>query len=236
MPGARILVTRPEPSASRTATLLRQRGFLPVVLPLSETLARDVGFSSDLRVDHVAATSGNALVHANPHLIDLLKPFPLSAVGERTARIARELGFREVSHADHDAQSLAELLLKRTGPGMRIAYLCGTPRKPVVEKIMREYGRDLLALETYQTRSLTPDALEVAASFDAEFAAALVYSPFSARLLAQFLHEQGGETHRTTLFVCLSPAIAEALPQSLRKVVTEFPSEESLIRTLEATL
>ena len=36
MNGQRVLVTRPEPGASRTATRLRAAGHVPVVLPLSE--------------------------------------------------------------------------------------------------------------------------------------------------------------------------------------------------------
>ncbi|RWD19075.1 MAG: uroporphyrinogen-III synthase, partial [Mesorhizobium sp.] len=35
----RVLVTRPEPGASRTAQRLEEMGFQPILLPLTETVA-----------------------------------------------------------------------------------------------------------------------------------------------------------------------------------------------------
>ncbi|TIX52492.1 MAG: uroporphyrinogen-III synthase, partial [Mesorhizobium sp.] len=38
----RVLVTRPEPGASRTAQRLLDQGFQPILLPLTETVALPV--------------------------------------------------------------------------------------------------------------------------------------------------------------------------------------------------
>ena len=61
----RVLVTRPEPGASRTAVKLRAMGFEPVLLPLSETkplaIPRDPIPESAVAV---AITSANAIRHA----------------------------------------------------------------------------------------------------------------------------------------------------------------------------
>ena len=57
---ARVLVTRPQPSASRTAGLLEARGFQPILLPLTETVALTVEANAGNAIA-VAVTSANAV-------------------------------------------------------------------------------------------------------------------------------------------------------------------------------
>ena len=66
----RILVTRPQPGASRTMRRLQELGFEPLLLPLTETvgLPVDAGAAGDNAVA-VAITSANAVRHAPKGLI-----------------------------------------------------------------------------------------------------------------------------------------------------------------------
>src|SRR5688572_14398609 len=80
---AKVLVTRPQPGAARTARRLAELGHRPVELPLTRTVALPVEAASfDRPVDAVAVTSANALRHAPPELVARLADRPCFAVGE----------------------------------------------------------------------------------------------------------------------------------------------------------
>ncbi|TIW37543.1 MAG: uroporphyrinogen-III synthase, partial [Mesorhizobium sp.] len=85
----RVLVTRPEPGASRTAQRLLDQGFQPILLPLTETVALPVdadGVANNAVA--VAVTSANAVRHAPKEIIAALAGLPCHAVGKRTAEAA----------------------------------------------------------------------------------------------------------------------------------------------------
>src|SRR5882757_8304646 len=72
----RVLVTRPEPGASRTAIRLEAQGFQPVLLPLTETVMLPVETKTISGVVAVAVTSANAVRHAPKELIAALAALP----------------------------------------------------------------------------------------------------------------------------------------------------------------
>lgn len=147
----RVLVTRPQPGAARTAGRLLQLGFEPLVLPLSLTtpLAVDVAcIPNDAAA--VAITSANAVRHAPAALIDRLAALPCHAVGERTATAAREAGFRGVQAGPGDAVALAGTIAPELA-GKALVYLCGRERFSVFEDAMVAAGVRVTALETYDT-------------------------------------------------------------------------------------
>lgn len=80
--GYRVLVTRPEPDAARTAKKLEAAGYQPLCLPVSETVATGL-ILPDVGYDAVAVTSANALRHAERAQLQPLLNLPLYAVGER---------------------------------------------------------------------------------------------------------------------------------------------------------
>lgn len=231
MSWARVLVTRPEPSAARTARTLLQRGFAPLVLPLTQTraLAAD---PPDQSFDLTAITSANAVRHASPALIASLHDVPVVAVGSRTAEMARAAGFRDVEEAGGTAEAMAVHLLARTTPATRIAYLCGSPRKPLLEQRLRQAGRPVDAVETYATVRLALHPTERVA-LESGFDAALVYSAESALALVDVLVGVEGANWRKAAFVCLSADVARALPDALRIMIAATPDETSLLASLE---
>lgn len=152
----RVLVTRPEPGARRTAERLRAMGFEPLVLPLSETkpLVVDAAALPE-NFSAVAVTSANAMRHAPAGLIGRLADLPCFAVGERTAIAAREAGFRTVRAGPGDAAGLAETIAPELA-GRRLAYLCGRERFPVFEERLAAAGVQVGPIETYGTVALDP--------------------------------------------------------------------------------
>src|SRR5271169_892232 len=124
----RVLVTRPEPDAARTAEKLRAAGHEVAVDSL--LTIEPVAFDPP-RGDYgaLAATSTNALraAGANPSMAKL-KSLPLFALGVHTANAARLAGFVYIEVAGGDARALGEMLARRLPPGARVLYLAGEDR------------------------------------------------------------------------------------------------------------
>ncbi len=113
-----VLVTRPEPDA--TASVLRARGFDPVIAPF--LILRDRA----ARLPDAAAIQ--ATLAASPRAADRLAPNqrPLLAVGDATAARARARGFPHVHSADGDAAALAGLAASLCDPaGGPLLLACG---------------------------------------------------------------------------------------------------------------
>src|SRR5262245_41178522 len=113
----RLLVTRPEPDASREAEAIAARGHEAVLAPL---LA--IEFAPDAALDltgvqAIVVTSRNALrAIATRRELQEARKLSLFAVGEATARAARELGFAEVMTGPGAAAGLPELIGGRLDP------------------------------------------------------------------------------------------------------------------------
>src|SRR6185312_12392264 len=107
----RILVTRPEPDASRQADKLVARGHAAVLAPLLsiEPIANVPLQLKGARA--VLVTSRNALsVLAAHHKLAEALALPLFAVGEATARAAQGLGFADVTAGPGTGEALAKLV------------------------------------------------------------------------------------------------------------------------------
>jgi len=155
----RVLVTRPEPGASRTAARLRLAGFEPVVLPLTETQPLQV--PPGLALENAAAiavTSANGLHHAPPSLLEELRNKPCFVVGRRTAEAARKAGFVTVFQGEGDAESLARKIITMQPAGARVLYLCGRLRRTTFEAELQSAGLNVQAIEVYETVRRDRDA------------------------------------------------------------------------------
>jgi uroporphyrinogen-III synthase len=150
----RVLVTRPEPGASRTAEKLRAMGFEPVVLPLSETKPLAVTDDSvPVDVAGVAVTSANAIRYTPAHLARRLAALPCHAVGRRTADAVSAAGFMQVIEGPGDALGLADGIAGQLA-GKVLVYLCGRERFPGFEERLALAGVQVHPIETYETLAM----------------------------------------------------------------------------------
>ena len=125
----RVLVTRPQPDAARTAAALHARGHDVVLAPLLAVEAVDFELPQR-RCAAVVMTSANAAraVSRHPRLAQLL-PLPVFTVGRHTAAAARAAGFGDVHTADGDREDLMELVRARlSAAGAPLLYLAGEDR------------------------------------------------------------------------------------------------------------
>ena len=230
----RVLVTRPEPGASRTARRLQQAGFQPIVLPLTETVALPVD-AEFVPGDAVAVTSANAVRHASNEVIAALAALPCHAVGARTAEAARKKGFFSVLEGSGDAEALADSIAMAL-PGKEITYLCGRVRFPVFEQRLEAAGVQVRAVETYDTLPVPYSDETILALLSSQpVDAVLLYSAKAAAAM-QLLAKQPvlqGAFEKTQVFV-LSARIAAAFGDGAGKTIriAARPDEEALLALL----
>ena len=168
----RVLVTRPEPGAARTAELLFRLGHDAVVMPLFE--AAVTASLDDLppvqKISGLIATSARAFdMFAG---IDVaasgLANVPVHAVGPATAQAARDAGFLNVVQGGGTAQALSqELAAAEPGPTggsssanfsvspKALVYLAGVPRTPVIEATLKAHEADLTVVECYKMSEIS---------------------------------------------------------------------------------
>ena len=127
----RVLVTRPEPEASRTSARLAALGYDPLVLPLFQIVALEPDVSAlPAGAGIVAVTSANAVRHVAVNIVAAVKDVACFCVGAKTAEAARVAGFANVVEGGGDAESLAgsDHLIRKSGGELSIfAGACGDP-------------------------------------------------------------------------------------------------------------
>ncbi|CCV04513.1 conserved hypothetical protein [Mesorhizobium metallidurans STM 2683] len=233
----RVLVTRPEPGASRTARRLQDTGFLPILLPLTETVAlpAEAGAVPDNAVA-VAITSANAVRHAPKGLIATVAALPCHAVGKRTAEAARAAGFLSVSEGSGDAEALASAIAGSLS-GKTIAYLCGRVRFATFEERLEAAAVHVRAVETYDTIALDysdADIIERLAGRPVE--TVLLYSTKAAEAMRILTGRSAlHDLFESTRFFALSGRIAAALGDISSEgiQIAKEPDEEALLALLQ---
>ena len=125
----RVVVTRPQADAERTASALRKHGHEVLVAPLMRV--EPIDGRSRRRVErgrhHQRQCAGRdcaTILHATRCI-----KLPLFAVGERSAQAARAAGFADVTSAGGDVRDLVQLIAEqRTGATAPLLYLAGEDR------------------------------------------------------------------------------------------------------------
>ena len=231
----RVLVTRPEPGASRTARRLEDRGFQPILLPLTETRTLPVEMAVVSSAAAVAVTSANAVRHVPTQLVAALAALPCHAVGKKTAEACRAAGFLSVDQGPGDAETLADTIATDLA-GKEVVYLCGHVRFPVFEERLVAAGVRVLAIETYDTVELNySDADVITGLSGGPVEAVLLYSAKAAAAVAAMTtHPALPHLFEGAQFLALSARVAKALEgiagEKIR--VASQPDEDALLALL----
>ncbi|WDZ76344.1 uroporphyrinogen-III synthase [Ensifer adhaerens] len=236
----RVLVTRPLPAAESTARRLEAVGHQPVLLPLMQATHLPAAANAALKMPYAAtiltsAETVRVLASLNGSPTDHLA-IPCFCVGEATARAAEDLGFADIRVGNGTGEALAALIAATIGTRAKrpLLYLTGTPRSEGLESALRQSGIDHEAVECYR---MEPIAHSAGALQDATrtgpFGAVLLYSRETASRLAILLSESGiSAPSFASRYLCLSAAIADALPHDAMREVAARPDEESLFSIL----
>ncbi len=236
----RLLLTRPEPEAGRSAETLRARGHDVLISPMLNIEAVGDAHIGEGPFDGVLITSGNAARALGDHAgRDRLLSLPCYAVGNQTAQAARDLGFSDVHSAQGDGGDLARLIADALGGRpATLLYLAGSDRARDMDAALRPAHVRLQTIVIYRARAadaFTPEA--VSALRDGRLDAVLHYSRRSSAIFAGCLRHHGltGAALRVR-HVCLSARAAEPLVElgATDIAIAPHPEEEAMLRLVPA--
>jgi uroporphyrinogen-III synthase len=234
----RLLVTRPEPDATRQAMLLAARGHEPVLAPL---LAIETATEMPLELDGAQAlivTSRNALRALATHR-ELAASLQLSlfAVGEATAKAAAELGFAKVVSGPGTGEGLSRLIADALDPNAgALVHLSGETVAFDLKSALQAKGFTLRQPVLYRAVAATrlPEGA-LALLNEGKLDGVILMSPRTAAIFAALVvrHEALTQASRLDCY-CLSAAVAQAVePLKARTIVAARPSEEDILALLD---
>jgi len=235
----RLLVTRPEPDASREAEALAARVHEAVLAPLLK-----IEFAPDVPLDLASAqalivTSRNALrALATRREVEDVRKLPLFAVGEATARAARELGFAILIRGPGTAAGLTELIGGKLDPKRgSLLQLAGENLAFDLKTALEAKGFTLHQPVLYRAVPAEQLPARVLSLLKAgELDGAILLSPRTARTFAALIDKHGAVTQgRRLVCYCLSQAVAEVLaPLGFRVRVASNPREEDVLALVDS--
>jgi uroporphyrinogen-III synthase len=235
----RLLVTRPEPDAQRTAAALRQRGHEVSIASLLqiESVAADLGPGP---WDALVMTSANSCRAAAKHpRIAELAHRPVFTTGQYSAEAARAAGFADVTSADEDAKALAELLTATfAGKNRRLLYLAGEDRAADLAAELAAHGIAMKTVVIYRAVKMAEFPSSVREALAAGHIDGVLH--FSRRTAESYLGAAVGaallDRALTPFHYCLSAQVARPLMQAgaVTVRVAKHPNEMALMELVGA--
>lgn len=208
-----LIIVRPEPGASATATAARAAGLDAVIIPLFEVRPLDWQPPDLSRFDALLLTSANALRHSGAGF-DRLRDLPAHCVGQATAAAALSAAFavQGVGCAGVDE------LLQSLPSNLTLLHLCGADRKPPAD------ARQMIeALPVYESVELSPDLRPALGAVVA------LHSPRAASTFARNANSHGLD-RATIALAAISPDTAAAAGPGWERVeAAAEPSDAALL-------
>jgi len=229
----RLLLTRPEPDARRTAAALRALGHEAVLAPLVRIDTMPDAPIGAGPWGAILVTSANAAHAIAAHgRVAALRELPVFAVGSRSAQAMRAAGFGTVTSADGGLDDLVRLVAGTAKPGAPLLYLAGEERSGDLAGDLR--ARDFAVHSVVVYRAVAASGLPGAAAealasgvdgvlhFSRRSAEAYVNAARGAGMLAGALKPA---------HFCLSAQVAEPLARAGAAIVriAPRPAEAALI-------
>jgi uroporphyrinogen-III synthase len=229
----RLLVTRPEPDAERTAAALRARGHEVLISPLLR-----IEPLPDARIPPgsfaaLLVTSANVAPAIAAHArFAQLRSLPVFAVGDRSAEAMRATGFADVTSAQGDVGDLTALAASRIAPRAALLYLAGADRSGDLAGALAGRGFAVSTVVIYRAApvaALSPIAATAIEVIDG----VLHFSRRSAEMYLKAARAGGvyDDAVRPMIHFCMSAHVAEPL---IRAGATDIrvarePSETMLL-------
>lgn len=235
MSARRVLITRSEPGASRTAARLEALGYAPILSPVAarEALLTAEALNAALaRAPAIALTSAHAARALSG--TDIARDTPIFTVGDATGEAAREAGFSHVRSASGDVAALARAIIAAGVSG--VVHVRGEETAGDLSGALA--GADIACVEAIAYRMVPADALSApagAALGSGDLAAVLIHSPAGARRWIALAEAAGlREAVRATPAAAISEAAATPLRQAgVRTIaIAASPDEAGLIEAL----
>ena len=253
----RFLITRPQADAERLAEQLRALGHEALISPLMKVVCRqtqaeggagepDAPDAPDM-IDGTIITSRNALFCLQQAGTlaggrSAIAALPLFAVGEASAALALELGFRQVLQGPGNAEQLLETIreyFSSRAPQeqpLRLYHPGGVKKAFDMQPGLAQMNIGLvrrLVYETPEADSFTPQAR--AALLAGDLRGVILLSPRSARIFQSLLEKDAAFKRAPPITaLCLSQKVADSLEASggFVKKVSAQPNMPAMLRLI----
>jgi uroporphyrinogen-III synthase len=214
-----VFVLRPEPGLSATMARGTQLGLKMIAMPLSRAEPLDWQVPPG-RFDGILLGSANGLRHAGEQL-QAIAGLPVYAVGEATARHARELGLAVARTGEGGLQALVDAL--PPDPPLRLLRLAGAEHLPLGAPA-------LVSIHTATTYEIVHRALEREEIAQlSKGGIVLLHSGESARHFALECDRAGVDRGALAL-AALAPRIARSASDGWQSVaVAPTPQDAALL-------
>ena len=145
-----VLITRPAEDGEMLAEMLRGRGMEPMVEPMMNIVPTDAA-PDFIGVQAVLLTSANGARALAERIAG--RDIPVFAVGDATARTARELGFSTVESAAGNVTALADLVRGRLDPAAgALLHPAGSDVAGDLAGTLNKYGFSVRRVVLYEAR------------------------------------------------------------------------------------
>jgi len=234
----RLLLTRPEPDAQRTAAALRAQGHETVIAPLLRIeAAADAPIGSGPWAA-ILLTSANAAHAIAAHAaVTQLHALPVFTVGQRSAHAMAAAGFTDVNCANGDVGDLARLVAARMKPGAPLLYLAGEDRSGDLAGELRGRGYTVQTTIVYRAVAVSRLPRVVADALASGLDGVLHFSRRSAETYLEAARAAGQlATALQPIHYCLSAQVAEPLERAGAAAirVAPRPAEAALLELIGA--
>lgn len=232
----RLMLTRPEEDAEPLAETLRALDIEVFLEPLLSIEVLDVAAPETSDVQALLVTSANgvrAFAQLSPN-----RKMPVYAVGDASARAAREAGFARVESASGDVAALADCVTERVKPEDGVLlHIAGTKVAGDLAGLLDQAGfryRRARLYEAVKAKALSSEGQALIRN--GELTGVVLYSPRTAESLVELL-DRANLTYacRKLTAFCLSEAVAKKVTgvDWAMVVVAESPDQSSLMSKIK---
>jgi len=232
----RLLLTRPDPDAQRTAATLRGHQVITApLLRIAPVADAPIGTGPWAAILITSANAARAVAaHARVTQLRTLRVF---AVGRRSAEAMAAAGFADVTSADGNVSDLAQLVAATLQPAARLLYLAGEDRSGDLAGDLRAGGFAVETAVIYRAIAATGLPAAAADALASGIDGVLHFSRRSAEAYVDAARTAGMVTDALKpIHFCLSAQVAEPLAQAgaadIR--VAERPNEAVLLALIAA--
>jgi len=247
--GKRVVVTRAAEQSEQLVKELKERGAVPVLLPMVAFASPDDSAPLDEAIrelstyDWVFVTSQNAFRALRERCgllkVNLLETFSgvkIAAVGPATAEAVENTGLR-VSYvaSKHQGVALAAELATEVR-GKRVLLLRSDRASPELVEELKRLGTDVTEVCAYKTIRPEKSDLDAAARTVEEADAVLFFSPSAVHHLQELVgNEKFLKVSRRSVFAAIGPVTEEALRRAdvERVLVARDTSVTAVVEALE---
>jgi uroporphyrinogen-III synthase len=228
----RLLLTRPDSDAHRTAAALRAQGHEVVVAPLMRIEAvADAQIGAGPWAAILLTSANAAYAIAADARVTQLRAVPVFAVGQRGAQAMSAAGFTDVRSADGNVDDLLSLVAGRVKAGAQLLYLAGEDRAGDIAGDLGARGFAVRTTVVYRAVAATSLPPVAAAALASGIDGVLHFSRRSAEAYVTVARGAGVlESALAASHFCLSAQVAEPLARAGAGVVRVAP------RPLESAL